>query len=68
MNRDEYRQSLKEYFQDVGWEAYSNHMNFPQLLNGVAVELFIRNDSQSEFAVETRRRLKQLKETGITDL
>ena len=67
MTRDEYRQLLREYFQDKGWELYSNHMSFPQLLNGVAVELFIRNDSQSKFAVETRRRLKQLNETGITD-
>jgi len=68
MSREEYRQLLKEYFQSSGWEAYSNHMNFPQLLSGVAVELFIRKDLDSTFSIETHRRLKQLQETGVTDV
>lgn len=67
MTRDEYRQALRDYFQDKGWEMYSFHMNFPQMLKDVAVELFIKNDNNSEFAIETRRRLKQVHETGITD-
>ena len=67
MNRDEYRQSLRDYFQDKGWEMYSLHMNFPRMLEDVAVELFIRGDIISEFSIETNRRLRQLKETGVTD-
>ena len=68
MNRDEYRQSSKDYFQDKGWEQWcSLHMNFPQMLKDIAVELFIKGDIISELSIETQRRLKQLKETGITD-
>lgn len=66
MTRIEYRKAVKETVKN-GWEYYSEHFNFPELLKTVAVELFMRGDCDSELSVETRRRLNQLHDTGITD-
>jgi hypothetical protein len=39
----------------------------PTLLRESAVALFMNGDFESEFAIETKRRLKQLEVTGYTD-
>ena len=68
MNRDEYRQAIRDYFPgDNSWKYYSNNMDFPRVLRDVAVELFEKGDLTSPLAVETKRRLHQLRTTGTTD-
>ena len=66
MNRHEYRKTVKNKFTGPGWIYYWNHIDFTALVRSVAVELFYQNDFDSELAIETRRRLKQL-QTGETD-
>jgi len=67
MNRDEYRQLIKTTFVGKGWEYYWQHINFPELVKSVAVECFYYNDLTSPLAVETHRRIKQLRDIGETD-
>jgi hypothetical protein len=67
MTRDEYRQLIKTSFSGGGWEYYWQHINFPELVRSVAVELFYRQDFTSPLAVETHRRYKQIREIGETD-
>lgn len=68
MTRDEYRALVRDTFTDKGWEYYWQHWNLSVLIDGVALELFYRQDISSPLFKETHRRLKQLKETGETDL
>lgn len=60
MTRIEYRATASNYI------SYIN-ASFPSLLRDIAMLLFLYQDVTSEFALETRRRLLQLNETGITD-
>ena len=67
MNRDDYRQLVKNTFHDKGWEYYWQHINFPEMLRSVAIQLFLNKDFNTPLAEETHRRLKQLHDTGETD-
>ena len=63
MSRDEYRGEAEEFF-DI---EFIKRVPFPELLMRSAQELFMTEDMDSEFALETRRRLKQLNQLGWTD-
>ena len=63
MTRDEYREKSTAYFN----KEFVERVNFPMLLREAAGVLFMREELDSEFSIETRRRLKQLNEIGYTD-
>lgn len=62
MTREEYKQAVLKR-----WPTAYLRSAFPKILADIAVELFRLNDFNSELAQETRRRLNQLNDNGITD-
>ena len=63
MTREEYKLQALRLFH----ESFVYHCTFPELLFTVARELFSLNETDSDLAVETKRRIKQLREEGFTD-
>ena len=63
----------KRYIELVGevlgepMQRLANHVSFPQYLQQVALELFMKPLHFQGLEAETRRRLLQIEETGITD-
>ena len=67
MTRQKYRDEAKKLFTFATAPALVDERNFILLLKDVAIELFIRQTLTTDFAKETRRRLRQLEEQGFTD-
>ena len=63
MTREEYKEAATVYAP----KEFIVRVAFPMLLMEMATTLFLLGDIESEFAQETKRRLKQLNELGYTD-
>ena len=61
MTFKEYRQAALAYLPSV----FVDRTTMPELLTTAAATLFVNEDMNSEFAIETRKRLLELKETGL---
>lgn len=68
MTRQEYKARLIEELKPVAIQPYFGAFPFPRTLRDVAVDMFQHPTRYSqELQDETRRRLKQLDDTAITD-
>ena len=63
MTRDDYKEMACSYFN----RAFVERVNFPILLREAAIVLFLSEELNSSFALETKRRLEELNKTGVTD-
>lgn len=63
MTRVEYMTNLQKRWGYV----IDPELAFPKVLWDTAAQLFVEGDVRSRLAKETRRRLKQLEDNGITD-
>ena len=63
MTREEYQEKAVAYFN----KEFVAYANFPLLLREAAIILFMKKELDTEFSLETRRRLDQLNELSYTD-
>jgi len=63
MDREEYKKEAEKVLN----KEYISRATFPELLLKAAQELFLIKDMDSDFSLETRRRLEQLIKNGWTD-
>jgi hypothetical protein len=63
MTRERYKKAVEQFFN----VEFIKRTTFPMLLVKAAEHLFIVGETDSVIAMETRRRLLQLNETGYTD-
>ena len=63
MTREQYKKEVEAFFN----KEFIERVTFPVLLMRTAEHLFMIEDMTSNVSYETRRRLKQMNESGYTD-